>query len=51
LLAVVIHDSVTLHRLHPATMWGGLFLVAMQLLRVSLMDTSAWLAVATWLTS
>jgi hypothetical protein len=25
LLAVVIYDSVTLRRLHPATMWGGLF--------------------------
>ena len=51
LLALVIYDGVTLRRLHPATLWGGFFLVAMQLLRVLLMDSSAWLAVATWLTS
>jgi hypothetical protein len=51
LLALVIHDGVTLRRIHPATLWGGLFLVAMQVLRVQLMDTSAWLAVARWLTS
>jgi len=51
LLALVVYDGVTLRHLHPATLWGGLFLVAMQALRVSLMDTSAWLAVATWLTS
>ena len=38
LLALVIYDGVTLRRLHPATLWGGLFLVAMQALRVSLMD-------------
>ena len=29
---------------------GGLFLVAMQVLRVQLMDTSVWLALASWLT-
>jgi hypothetical protein len=51
LLALVVYDGVTLRHLHPATLWGGLFLVAMQALRVSLMDTSVWLAVATWLTS
>jgi uncharacterized membrane protein YozB (DUF420 family) len=51
LLVLVIYDGVTLRRLHPATLWGGFFLVAMQLLRVLLMDSSAWLAVATWLTS
>jgi len=51
LVALVIYDGVTLRRLHPSTLWGGLFLVAMQLLRVSLMDSSAWLAAATWLTS
>ena len=51
LLALVIYDGVTLRRIHPATLWGGLFLVAMQVLRVQHMDTSAWLAVARWLTS
>lgn len=51
LLALVIYDGVTLRRIHPATLWGGLFLVSMQVLRVQLMDTSAWFAVAKWLTS
>jgi len=51
LLALVVYDGVRLRRLHPATLWGGLFLVALQALRVSLMNTNAWLAVATWLTS
>lgn len=51
LLALVIYDGMTLRRIHPATLWGGLFLVAMQLLRVQLMATSVWLALASWLTS
>ena len=50
LLALVIYDGVTLRHLHPATLWGGSFLVVMQVLRVALMDTGAWLAVASWLT-
>jgi hypothetical protein len=51
LLALVIYDGVTLRRIHPATLWGGLFLVSMQALRVQLMNTSAWFAVAKWLAS
>ena len=51
LLALVMYDWVTLRRAHPATLWGGSFLVAMQALRVALMGTGAWLAVASWLTS
>ena len=50
LLALVLYDSVTLRRIHPATLWGGLFLVASQWLRVALADTTAWLTVAYWLT-
>ena len=51
LLALVVYDWATLRRVHPATLWGGSFLVAMQALRVALMDTGAWRAVASWLTS
>ena len=51
LLALVIYDGMTLRRIHPATLWGGLFLVSMQVLRVQLMGTSVWFAVARWLTS
>jgi hypothetical protein len=35
---------------HPATLWGGLFLVASQALRVIVSGTAAWLAFAQWLT-
>ena len=51
LLALVIYDGMTLRRIHPATLWGGLFLVSMQVLRVQLMGTSVWFAVARWLAS
>jgi len=51
LLALVTYDVVTLRRIHPATLCGGVFLVSMQMLRVQLMDTSAWFAAARWLTS
>jgi hypothetical protein len=51
LLALVVYDLAVLRRLHPATLWGGSFLVASQLLRVKLAGTAGWLAVATWLTS
>jgi hypothetical protein len=51
LLALVAYDTVTLRRIHPATLWGGLFLVSMQALRVEFMNASVWLAVARWLTS
>lgn len=51
LLALVIYDLATLRRLHPATLWGGLFLVTLQVARVTLMNTSGWLATAKWLAS
>lgn len=49
LLALVIYDIVTLRRLHPATIWGGLFLIATQVLRMALMGSGSWLSLATWL--
>lgn len=51
LLAIVAYDLVTLRRLHPATLWGGLFLVVSQPLRLLIAGTDSWLAVARWLTS
>jgi len=38
-------------RLHPATLWGGLFVLVSQPLRLLLTQTSAWTAFATWLTT
>jgi hypothetical protein len=51
ILAIVAYDLLTLHRVHKATVWGGLFLVASQPARLVLGGTSLWLAFAAWLTS
>ena len=51
LAAIVIYDLATRRRINPATLWGGLFLVASQILRVQVGHTDAWLSVARWLTS
>jgi hypothetical protein len=37
-------------RLHPATLVGGLVLIASQPLRLALSGTPAWLAFAAWAT-
>ncbi len=50
LLALVAHDVITLRRIHPATVWGGGFLVLSQVLRVQLLDSPQGLAIAQWLT-
>lgn len=48
LLALVGWDLASRGRLHKATLWGGGFLVASQVLRLSIMATPAWLAFAGW---
>lgn len=48
LLAIVAWDLATRGRLHPATLWAGLLLVASQPLRLLLSGTGAWLAFAAW---
>jgi hypothetical protein len=50
LLAIVTRDLVTLRRIHPATLWGGVFLVACQPTRFLISGTHAWLSFAGWLT-
>ena len=46
LLALVAYDVVSRRRLHPATMWAGLFLIATQAVRTYAGGTDAWLSVA-----
>ena len=48
LVPMVIWDLVTRRRLHPVTLWGGLALIAFQLIRFPLAGTRAWLAFAGW---
>ena len=48
--ALVVYDLATRRRIHPATIWGGLLIVASQPLRLMISGTAAWLAFAGWLT-
>ncbi len=47
---MVGYDLLTLRKVHPATLWGGLALVVSQPLRLMISGTPAWLAFAGWLT-
>lgn len=51
LVAIALYDWRTLGRLHPATAWGGLFLIASQPGRLIIGSTPMWLSFARWLTS
>jgi hypothetical protein len=48
-IAILIHDLVTRGRFDRATVLGGLFLLASQVLRISISGSSAWLSFAGWL--
>jgi hypothetical protein len=43
LLGFVAFDTIRHRRLHPAFLWGGLFLILMQPLRLVLAPTHAWI--------
>ncbi|HEY8521052.1 MAG TPA: hypothetical protein VIN61_13295 [Gammaproteobacteria bacterium] len=49
-LALAAYDLATSRRLHPATLWGGLFFVVSQPARLAIGASPAWLAFAAWLT-
>ncbi len=49
-VAAMVYDWRTRGRVHPALLWGGLFLIASQPLRLAVSGTDTWLALATWLT-
>jgi hypothetical protein len=50
LVPMLVYDLVTRGRIHPATGWGALVIVASQPLRLLLGGSGAWLAFAGWLT-
>ena len=50
-IACLFYGRVSRGRIHPAFLWGGLFVFASQPLRLLIGGTGAWLAFATWLTS
>jgi hypothetical protein len=43
LLAFVTYDTVKHRRLHPVFLWGSIFIIAMQPLRLLLAGTSVWM--------
>jgi hypothetical protein len=51
LLVMVAYDIAVLKRVHPATMWGGLFFVVSQPLRLLIGASPSWTELATWLTA
>ena len=51
LVAMIGYDLATRGRPHSATMWGGLFLIATQIVRTTLGGTAAWIAFARMLGS
>jgi hypothetical protein len=50
IFACLLYDLFTRRRVHRATLWGGLLIVASQPLRLMIGGTHAWIAFATWLT-
>jgi hypothetical protein len=48
LLAIVAHDMTIRRRLHPATLWGGVFLLLSQAGRFAIAATPAWESFARW---
>ncbi|MFN2500215.1 MAG: hypothetical protein ABR557_14125 [Pyrinomonadaceae bacterium] len=50
-VACVVYDLVTLKRVHRATVFGAILIIASQPLRLMLGGTHAWLAFAGWLTN
>jgi hypothetical protein len=50
IVAMLVYDLTTRRKIHPATIWGGLLIVASQPLRLMISGTPAWLAFAGWLT-
>jgi hypothetical protein len=46
LLAVVAFDTFKHRRLHPVFLWGTIFIIAMQPLRLLLAGTDAWMSLA-----
>ena len=45
----MIHDYRTRGRVHPAYWWGGAFVLAVQIIRVPLSTTHAWMRITDWL--
>jgi hypothetical protein len=47
-LLLVLYDVWSRRKVHPATIWGGLFLIVAQQLEFPIGSTAAWQSFATW---
>ena len=50
IVAMLVYDLATRRKIHSATIWGGLLVVASQPLRLLIAGTPAWTGFASWLT-
>jgi len=48
-VAGVVHDLRTRGRVHPAYVWGGLFILASQAVQLAIMHTEGWHGFARWM--
>jgi hypothetical protein len=48
-VALAVYDFKTRGRIHPATLWGGLFLIVWQPLRIAIGFTAPWQTFVNWL--
>jgi len=51
LVALVVYDFKSRGKIHPATLWGGLFFLAAQPLRLVIGFSATWAAFAAWVAS
>ncbi len=51
ILICVAYDTIKHRKLHPAFLWGTLFIILSQPLRVLLAGTAVWMKIASWLVS
>jgi hypothetical protein len=49
LLPLVLYDLWSRRRIHPATVWGGFFLIVVQQLEFPIGSTAVWQRFATWM--
>ena len=48
LVLLVVYDFWSTHKVHPSTIWGGLFLIIVQQLELPIGGTAVWQNFATW---
>lgn len=50
IVAIAVYDDISLRRIHPATLWGGVFVIGAQFASLLLAGSRTWLTFAHWLT-